>query len=287
MTPAVTAVDDHILQRTGRWSAGFLAALVFHGVVIGALLFSLAQNAPPDGGVIEMDLPPISMDATSPNPDVAEDANATANAPPPSDADDDKEETPPEPAEAKPEEIETAEMPIEEPVPTEPDAPEPVATEEEPPPVDEAPLAPDPEVTLPKPIERKRVEKPREPAEAKPRPARPKKTETAKETGKKSGPKSDSKAAARAAGGGGKFNPSAISRPHPPYPSAARASRTEGVVVVRYSVSPSGSVTSVSVVSASPPGVFNGVTVSAVRSWRFRPSASGGSGTTTIRFKLR
>jgi hypothetical protein len=29
------------------------------------------------------------------------------------------------------------------------------------------------------------------------------------------------------------------------------------------------------------------VTVSAVRNWRFRPSATGGSGTTTIRFKLR
>ncbi len=282
MTPAVTAVDDHVLQRAGRWGAGLLAALVFHGVVIGAILFSLAANTPPDGGVIELDLPPISMDATSPNPEVAEDANATANAPPPSDADDDKEETPPEPAESKPEEIETAERPLEEPI-----APEPAATEEEPPPVDEALLAPDPEVTLPKPVERKRVEKPKEAAEAKPRPERPKKSETAKETGKKSGPKSDSKAAARAAGGGGKFNPSAISRSHPPYPSAARASRTEGFVVVRYTVSPSGSVTSVSVVSSSPPGVFNGVTVSAVRSWRFRPSASGGSGTTTIRFKLR
>ncbi len=92
--------------------------------------------------------------------------------------------------------------------------------------------------------------------------------------GKKSGPKSDSKAASAAAASGGKFNPNAISRPHPPYPASARASRIEGSVVVRYTVSPSGSVTGVSVLSASPPGVFNGVTVSAVRNWRFRPSAT-------------
>ena len=283
----MTAVDESVLRRAGRWFAGFLAALAFHGAIVGALFFTLAHTTPPDGGVLEIDLPPILMDATAPYPDVAEDVNATSNAPPPSDVDDDKEETPTETAEAKPEEIETAEKPIEKPVPPEPDAPEPVPTEEEPPPVDEAPQAPDPEVTLPKPVERKRVEKPKSPVATKLPADHPKKTKTDKESGKKSGPKSDSRAAARAAGGGGKFNPSAISRPHPPYPSAARASRTEGFVVVRYTVSPSGSVTSVAVVSASPPGVFNVVTVSAVRSWRFRPSASGGSGTTTIRFKLR
>jgi protein TonB len=125
---------------------------------------------------------------------------------------------------------------------------------------------------------------------------KPQKTETRKKTeqkrpaeadGKKAASKSNSKAASAAAASGGKFSPNAISRPHPPYPSSARASRIEGYVVVRYTVSPSGAVTGVSVVSASPAGVFNSVTVSAVRSWRFRPSATGGSGTTTIRFKLR
>jgi protein TonB len=144
---------------------------------------------------------------------------------------------------------------------------------------------------LPKPVERVRpVEKakPEQSEKKKPTPQKKAEQKTASEQkGKKTGPKSDSKAASAAAASGGKFSPNAISRPQPAYPAAARASRTEGFVVVRYTVSPSGSVTGVSVVSASPPGVFNGVTLSAVRQWRFRPSASGGSGTTTIRFKLR
>jgi TonB family protein len=47
-------------------------------------------------------------------------------------------------------------------------------------------------------------------------------------------------------------------------------------------------VSNVRVVSGSPPGVFNGVTVAAVQQWHFKPSASGAQGRrTTIRFKLK
>ena len=182
------------------------------------------------------------------------------------------------------------EPPTPEPVIEKAEVPEPVA-----PPVEEivpeAPNAPEPEVVLPKLVEQPTPVK--VPEKVQPEAKKPvvKKAVDRKPVtdndGKKAGPKSNSKAASAAAASGGKFSPNAISRPHPPYPSSARASRVEGTVVVRYTVSPSGSVTGVSVLSASPPGVFNSVTVSAVRNWRFRPSASGGSGTTTIRFKLR
>lgn len=65
-------------------------------------------------------------------------------------------------------------------------------------------------------------------------------------------------------------------------------SRAEGYVVVSYSVSASGAVSNVSVVSASPPGIFNAATLAAVRQWRFKPSPQGAHGRrTTVRFKLK
>ncbi len=274
-----------------RWSAAFIAASILHVLLVAAVIRIAQQAEPEDGGLIMMDLPPLAVESTSTEADNAENAQDETTAPPPSDASE-TEPPPPEPEpvpEAEPEQPEAVEPPAT-PVETPPEiTPEPV----EEPPVPEAVKAPEPEVVLPKPVEKKTprpVEKP-EPKTPEPKRRTPEKKAEQKPaaelSGKKTGVKSNSKAASAAAAGGGKFSPNAISRPQPPYPAAARASRTEGYVVVRYTVSPSGAVTGVSVVSASPAGVFNGVTVSAVRRWRFRPSASGGSGTTTIRFKLR
>lgn len=89
-----------------------------------------------------------------------------------------------------------------------------------------------------------------------------------------------------AASAKGRFDPNPIYRAKPAYPPGARAGKVEGYVVVSYSVSPSGAVTGARVVSASPPGIFNGATVAAVRQWRFKPSPRGGSRSTTIRLKL-
>ncbi|CAN0258282.1 unnamed protein product, partial [Phaeothamnion confervicola] len=136
-----------------------------------------------------------------------------------------------------------------------------------------------------KPVE----ETPPEPVKEKTEPVKkPKeKTEKARET--KAAQKSESKQHQQAAASAkGRFDPNPIYRAKPAYPSGARASKIEGYVVVAYSVSASGAVTNVSVVSASPPGVFNAATVAAVRQWRFKPSPQGASGRrTTVRFKLK
>jgi protein TonB len=287
MTAVTAQLFEPSARRLTRWSGALFGALALHGLIIAAAVLLFRQEDPEDGGLILMDLPPLAVESTSTQPDNAEDATDATTAPPPSDADD----TEPPPREPEPEPIEKAEPELLEAtiekaeVPVEPT---PEAIEE--PPVPEAPSAPEPEVVMPKPVEAPPpVEEPKKDLLEAKRP--PKKATERNPTtdldGKKTGPKSNSKAASAAAAGGGKFSPNAISRPQPPYPSAARASRIEGYVVVRYTVAPSGAVTGVSVVSASPAGIFNGVTVSAVRRWRFRPSASGGSGTTTIRFKLR
>lgn len=284
MTDAVAAPLEATPRKALRWSGAFLCALAFHGLVIATILLAIAEHEPEDGGLVMLDLPPLSVESTSMEPENSEDAQDTTTAPPPSDAEDDT----PLPAEAGP--ATENEPPSPEPVIEKSEVPEPVAqpVEEI---VPEASNAPEPEVTLPKLVEQSNPVKVSEKVQPEAKKPVVKKTVDPKPAtdrdGKKAGPKSKSKAASAAAASGGKFSPNAISRPHPPYPSAARASRIEGAVVVRYTVSPSGSVTGVSVLSASPPGVFNSVTISAVRNWRFRPSASGGSGTTTIRFKLR
>ncbi|MBY0226261.1 MAG: TonB family protein [Hyphomicrobium sp.] len=284
MTNAVAALQEATPRKALRWSSAFLFALSFHGLVIATILLAVAEQEPEDGALVMLDLPPLSVESTSTEPENSEDAQDTTTAPPPSDAEDDS--LLPDEAEQKPEN----EPPPPEPVLEKAEVPESVdqLVEEL---VPEAPNAPEPEVVLPKLVEQSNPVK--APEKVQPETKKPvvkKKVDPKPETdrdGKKAGPKFNSKAASAAATNGGKFSPNAISRPHPPYPSTARASRIEGSVVVRYTVSPSGSVTGVSVLSASPPGVFNSVTVAAVRNWRFRPSSSGGSGTTTIRFKLR
>lgn len=272
--------------RVARWSgsAGVVAAL--H--VTAALLAILAWPKDPPRederpGAIMIELPSLAAESPSEQQDVADQPLFEKSAPPPSPADQ-LQETPPEPsqvseAEPVPEKaVEAAEAPpaaepVTEPVP------------EELPKVEEAPLAPEPEVTLPKQQEAPKKAEPKEKPKDKVKVAeRAKPKEAPAKAAQKSESKQQKQAAASAAG---KFDPSPIYRAKPAYPSGARAAKIEGYVVVRYSVSPSGAVTGVSVVSASPPGVFNGATVSAVRQWRFKPSASGGSRSTTIRFKLK
>lgn len=57
----------------------------------------------------------------------------------------------------------------------------------------------------------------------------------------------------------------------PTYPAAARADGVEGYVVLEYRVSEAGEVEAPRVVESSPPGVFDGVALAAIRSWRYRP----------------
>jgi protein TonB len=255
-------------------------------VTAGVLAFLFWPASPPETqqpGAIMIELEQQAGETTHDLQEIAEQPLSETSAPPPSPTES-KEPTPPEEAAAEPRPVEPApEKVAEAPAESAPEV-QPVET----PPVEEAPLAPEPEVTLPKeaPKEKHPEEKPVEQAEPKKEEPVKKPKEKARET--KAAEKSDSKQKQQAASAAkGKFNPNPIYRPNPAYPAGARAQKIQGRVVVAYTVTPSGSVSNARVVSASPPGVFNAAALAAVRQWRFKPSAQGGSRTSGMTFKLR
>jgi protein TonB len=62
----------------------------------------------------------------------------------------------------------------------------------------------------------------------------------------------------------------------PTYPRTALARGIEGHVDVLFTVTETGNVANPSVLSASPPGVFEDVTLAAVSRWRFQPEVRNG-----------
>jgi protein TonB len=67
-----------------------------------------------------------------------------------------------------------------------------------------------------------------------------------------------------------------IVRVPPSYPSRAAEKGLEGFVVVRFTVTKSGSVSGVHVVEAEPPNVFNKAAIKAVKKWKYNPCKRGG-----------
>lgn len=85
-----------------------------------------------------------------------------------------------------------------------------------------------------------------------------------------------------------KFSTTPLYRRKPSYPARARRQGIEGYVTVRYTITQSGTVRNVGIVSASPPGIFNAAALNAVRSWRYRPQPADRLNVKTrIRFVLR
>ncbi|HEX2841019.1 TonB family protein [Hyphomicrobium sp.] len=281
------AYFDTTVQRMTRWSGSASMIVALHVAAGAVALLAWPANDPREKsptGAIMMDLASLAAESPSDQQEISEQPQFNLAAPPPSPVES-LEETPPEPVKAvEPEPVqekvaEAAEIP-----PTVEPASEPLP---EMPAVEEAPLAPEPEVTLPKEVQKEVDKKPERPKEE----AKEKVAEKAKskEPVAKAAKKSDSsKAQQAAASAKGRFDPNPIYRASPAYPAGARSQKVEGYVVVSYSVSASGSVSNVSVVSASPPGIFNAATLAAVRQWRFKPSPQGAQGRrTTVRFKLR
>jgi protein TonB len=58
----------------------------------------------------------------------------------------------------------------------------------------------------------------------------------------------------------------------PPYPPRARERGIEGQVTLKLKVSDGGDVEDVKVIEADPPGIFEEVTLAAVRQWKFDPA---------------
>jgi len=82
-----------------------------------------------------------------------------------------------------------------------------------------------------------------------------------------------------------------ISRVKPVYPARATSRHIEGWVKIEFTVTPSGAVSSPSVVSASPQGIFDSAALDAIMKWRFKPKMVNGQAVTqravqTIKFTL-
>jgi protein TonB len=92
-------------------------------------------------------------------------------------------------------------------------------------------------------------------------------------------------------GNGGSSGVVAITRIKPAYPPRAASRHIEGWVKIEFTVTPSGAVTSPSVVSASPPGIFDEAALNAIRQWKFKPRTVNGTAVTqravqTLKFTL-
>jgi protein TonB len=78
-----------------------------------------------------------------------------------------------------------------------------------------------------------------------------------------------------------------VSKPPPRYPERALEAEREGIVRIRITINPDGSVGDAVVVSSKPEGWFENAALSAVKRWRYK--ASGRSITTIVEveFKLQ
>ncbi|MBI3180336.1 MAG: energy transducer TonB [Deltaproteobacteria bacterium] len=77
-------------------------------------------------------------------------------------------------------------------------------------------------------------------------------------------------------------------RVEPIYPPHAARNLLEGWVVVQFTITPSGAVSDPEVISADPPGVFDGAALQAVRKWRYKPRVEEGQpvATSGVQVKL-
>lgn len=78
---------------------------------------------------------------------------------------------------------------------------------------------------------------------------------------------------------------------NPRYPTQAQRARTEGFVVLSFTVAPDGSTSNIKVVDAQPRHLFDRAAIAAVERWQFKPATRGGQPvestvTNRINFKL-
>jgi TonB family protein len=77
-----------------------------------------------------------------------------------------------------------------------------------------------------------------------------------------------------------------ISQPQPQYPQRALEAEKEGLVRLRITIGPDGSVIDAQVVNAQPRGWFENAALSAVKRWRYQPSGRTIQTEVEIEFKL-
>ena len=77
-----------------------------------------------------------------------------------------------------------------------------------------------------------------------------------------------------------------ISQPKPRYPRRALEREKEGIVRVRLTIAPDGSVSEATVIAADPPGWFENAALDAVKQWRYQPPGRPLVTEAVIEFKL-
>ncbi|NOT41992.1 MAG: energy transducer TonB, partial [Alphaproteobacteria bacterium] len=80
---------------------------------------------------------------------------------------------------------------------------------------------------------------------------------------------------------------SPVSKPPPRYPQRALEQEKEGIVRIRITILPDGSVGEAIVVSAKPEGVFDSAALSAVKRWRYRAAGRVITTIVEVEFKLQ
>jgi protein TonB len=70
----------------------------------------------------------------------------------------------------------------------------------------------------------------------------------------------------------------------PEYPMGARAKRTEGYVILRFTVTETGSVADPEVLQAEPPGVFERAAIQAALRWKYQPQIVDGKPARVVTF---
>jgi len=66
-------------------------------------------------------------------------------------------------------------------------------------------------------------------------------------------------------------------RIEPDYPTRAAQQGIEGYVVVRFTITPAGTITDATVVEAEPKGIFDSAAIAAVSRWKYKPKIENGN----------
>jgi protein TonB len=80
---------------------------------------------------------------------------------------------------------------------------------------------------------------------------------------------------------------SPVSKPPPRYPQRALEAEKEGIVRIKITIQPDGSVSEAEVVSARPSGWFESAALSAVKRWRYKASGRVIVAEVEVEFKLQ
>lgn len=70
--------------------------------------------------------------------------------------------------------------------------------------------------------------------------------------------------------------PSPLFKIKPRYPLIAKHQKTEGALLMQFTVNPKGETQDIRIMEADPPGIFNDSALEAVRQWRFNPGYKNG-----------